>query len=129
MRQLGTDFGKRKATSDPYVRYLVKKLKVTGILIDKPKRETSKIVHTPDNIAAVAESVNKTPSTSIHRCSQQLNISEISLRRILHKDLGMTPYKVQLVNELKPIAHPMRFRFADCACNSRRGLVSSVSAY
>ena len=24
----------------------------------------------------------------------------------------MTPYKVQLVQELKPIDHPMRFRFA-----------------
>ena len=29
----------------------------------------------------------------------------------------MTPYKVQLVQELKPIDHPMRFRFAKWACN------------
>ena len=50
--------------------------------------------------------------TSIHRRSQQLNISETPLKRILHKDLGTTPYKVQLVQELKPIDHPMRFRFA-----------------
>ena len=48
----------------------------------------------PVNITAVAESVYEAPSTSIHRCSQQLNISETSLRRILHKDLGMTPYKI-----------------------------------
>ena len=48
----------------------------------------------------------------IHRRSQQLNISVTPLKRILHKDLGMTPYKVQLVQELKPINHPMRFRFA-----------------
>ena len=45
----------------------------TGILIDKPKT-----VRTPENIAAVAESVCGAPSTSIHRRSQQLNISEIS---------------------------------------------------
>ena len=57
------------------------------------------------------------PSTSIHQRSQQLNISETSLRRILHKDLGMTPYKVQFVQELKPIDHPMRFRFAKWACD------------
>ena len=57
----------------------------------------------PENIAAVTESVCQAPSTSIHRRSQQLNISETSLRRILHKDLGMTPYKTQLVQELKPI--------------------------
>ena len=62
---------------------------------DRPKT-----VRTPENIAAVAESVREAPSTSIQRRSQQLNISEISLRRSLHKDLGMTPYKVQLAHEL-----------------------------
>ena len=66
----------------------------------------------------MAESVCDEPSTSIHRRSQQLNISETSLRRILHKDLGMTPYKIQLVQEeLKLIDHPMRFRFAKWACD------------
>ena len=49
----------------------------------------------PENIAAVAKSVCEAPTTSIHRCPQQLNILETSWRRILHKHLGMTPYKVQ----------------------------------
>ena len=92
-------------------------MKETGILIDKPKREKPKTVRTPENIAAVAESVCEAPSTSIHRRSQQLNILKTSLSRILHKDLGMTPYKVQLVQEMKPIDHPMRFRFAKWACD------------
>ena len=108
--------GRREAPPTPYVRYLVKKVKETVILIDKPKREKPKTVLTPENIAAVAESVSEAPSTSIHRRSQQLNISETSLRRILHKELDMTPYKVQLVQELKPVDHPMRFRFAKWAC-------------
>ena len=79
----------------PYVRYLVEKVTETGILIDKPKREKPKTVHTPENIAALAKSVCLVALTSIHRRSQQLNISETPLRRILHKNLGMTPYKVQ----------------------------------
>ena len=79
------------------------------------KRNTT--VHTPENIVAVAESVRESPSTSIHRRSHQLNISETSLRRILHKDLGMTLYKVQLIQELKSIDHPMRFCFAKWACD------------
>ena len=29
----------------------------------------------------------------------------------------MTPYKVQLVKELKPFDHPMRFRFTNWACD------------
>ena len=69
-----TDFGKREASSAPYVHYLVKKVKKTGILINKSKGEMPKIVRTPENIAAVVA------STSIHRRSQQLNISATSLR-------------------------------------------------
>ena len=114
MLKLRTDFGRRKAPSGPYVRYLVKKVNETSILIDKPKPKT---VRTPENIGAVAESVCEAPSTSIHRRSQQLIISETSLRRILHKDLGMMTYKIQLVQELKAIDYPMRFRFANWACD------------
>ena len=91
MRKLRTDFRRREAPSAPYVRYLVKKVKETGILINKPKREKSKTVRTSQNIAAVAESVCEAPATSIHCRPQQLNISESLLIRILHKDLGMTP--------------------------------------
>ena len=69
-------------------------------------------MHTPENIAAVAESVREASSISIDRRPQQVNISETSLRRILHKDFGTTTYRVQLVQELMPIDRPMRFRFA-----------------
>ena len=84
--------GRRETPSTPYVRYIVKKVNETGVLVEKPKREKIKAVRTPENIAAVAESVCEAPSTSIHRRSQQLNISETSLRRILRKVLGIMPY-------------------------------------
>ena len=90
----------------------MKKVKATGILIYKPKRERPKTVRTPENIAAVAENVRKAPSISIDLRSQQLNIPKTSLRRILHKDLGMMQCKVQLIQELRPFDHPMCFRFA-----------------
>ena len=117
VRKSRTNFARREAPSASHVRYLVKKVKQPGILIDKPKREKPKTLRTPENIAAVAESVCEVPSTSIHHRPQQLNISETSLRRIMHKDLGMTPYKVQLVQVLKPMDHSMRFRFAKWACD------------
>ena len=56
------------------------KLKETGIVSDKPKRERPKTVRTVENIAAVAESVSEASSISIHRRSQQLNISEWPLQ-------------------------------------------------
>ena len=37
------------------------------------------------------------------------------MRRILHKDLDMTPYKVQLLQKLKPIDHIVHFSFAKWA--------------
>ena len=42
VRKFRTDFERRESPSAPYVRYLVKKVKETGILIDKPKREKPK---------------------------------------------------------------------------------------
>ena len=110
-------WNKRNTVSSIFSLSCEKKVKETGILIDKPKREMPKTLRTSEYIAAVAESVCGASSTSILRRSQQLNISETSLRRILHKDLGMTPDKVQLVQELKPIDHPMRFRFVKWACD------------
>ena len=86
-------FWRREALSAPYVRYLVEKVKKTGILIDKPKRKKPKTVLTPENITAVAESVPEAPSTSIHHRFQLLNVSETSLGRILLKGLYMTPYQ------------------------------------
>lgn len=46
-----------EAPSAPYVRYLVKKVKETGIFIDKPMCDEPKTVRTPEIIAAVAESM------------------------------------------------------------------------
>ena len=48
--KLRTDFVRREAQSAPYVRYLVRKVKETGILIGKPKREKPKTVHTPQKL-------------------------------------------------------------------------------
>ena len=63
MQKLRTDFGRREALSAPYVRYLVKKVKETDI--DKPKREKPKTRHTPEKIAAAAESVRKASFSTI----------------------------------------------------------------
>ena len=56
VRKLRTDFGRREAPSAPYFRFLVKKMKETGILIDKLKREKPETVLALENIAAVAPS-------------------------------------------------------------------------
>ena len=49
-----------------------------------------------ENIAARSESVAKDPNVSIPRRSQELGLSYGTLWRILHLDLHLHPYKVQL---------------------------------
>ena len=75
MRKLHTNCGRRAAPSAPYIGYLVKKVKETGMLIDKPKREKPKKGRTPENIAAVPESVCEAPSTSINSPWSQMNFA------------------------------------------------------
>ena len=72
VRKLLTDYGRTETPTTLYVRYFVKKVKETAILIDKPKREKPKTVSTNENIATMAERVREAPSTSIQRRSQQL---------------------------------------------------------
>ena len=98
VRKLRTDFGRKEAPSTPDVRFLVKKVKETGIVFDKPKT-----VHTSENIAAQHQ---------FTVVLNNMNTSETSLCRILHKDHGIMPYKVQFAQELKTFDHPMRFRLA-----------------
>ena len=68
-----------------FVDQFVKRIRQTGSLLDKATHSHARPVRSTENIAAVAQSVLKQPSTR-HR-SQNLNISRTSLRRILNKDL------------------------------------------
>ena len=52
------------------------------------------------NVAAVRASVQQSPRRSILKRAQALRLSERSLRRILHKDLQMHPYKMMFAQEL-----------------------------
>jgi len=112
VRNLREKFGRNERPSTQFVDQFVKRIRQTGSLLDKATRSRTHLVRSTENIAAVAQSVLEQPSTSTRHRSQNLNISRTSLRRILNKDLVMKPYKVQLVQELKPHDHPMRFWFA-----------------
>ena len=53
-------------------------------------------LRTAENIAAAAESIKENKGSSIPRPSLELGISQTPLHRILHKDLILEAYKVQL---------------------------------
>ena len=70
-------------------------------------------VRSAENIAIVSESVAEDPNVSIPRRSQELGLSYGILWRILHLDLHLHPYKVQLRQQLKPVDHSKRRRYVE----------------
>jgi len=112
VRVLKRKFGRNTTPTAPAVRKFVKKVRETGMLVDKTQGPRARTVRIAENITAVDKSVQLNPSMSTHRRSQQLNISRTSLRKILHKDLGLFPYKIQLTQQLKANDHEIRYRFS-----------------
>ena len=104
---------RREAPPAPYVRDLMEKVKETGIFIYKPKREKSETVRAPKNIAAVAESV----FVKRHQHQFTIVLNNWAFRKHHWDEFCI---KVQLVQELNPIYHPMRFRLAKWAIDLQK---------
>ena len=57
-------------------------------------------VQTPEKVGRVREAVVRSPTRSARRHAVELGMSESTLRRILHKDLGFHPYKMMIIQTL-----------------------------
>lgn len=75
----------------------------------KPGRPIS--VRTPQNIERVRTAIERSPRRSARRHSTALGISNRTVRRILHKDLHLHPYKIQIVQALNGTDYVSRQRF------------------
>lgn len=72
---------------------------------------SNKTVRTPANIERVREAVTRSPRRSARKQSLALQLSNTTLRRILHQDLHFHPYKIQVVHELKQTDFNKRVAF------------------
>jgi len=97
----------------PIIRHLVAKFESTDSINNQPTSVRRRNARSAENIAAVRESVRENPRRSISRRSQELGLSATSTGRILRRDLGLHPYKIQLIQELKVNNHRQRRVFAD----------------
>ena len=61
------------------------------------RKKQSRSVH---NVQKVAERVSRTPQVSVRRLASQVGLSAASTWRILKTDLGLSPYKVTVCQEL-----------------------------
>jgi hypothetical protein len=73
------------------IKTWVQNFKAIGSTLKK-KGGSVKAIRTPENIAVVRETIERSPHHSACRHSVSLRLSEASVRRILHKDLHFYHY-------------------------------------
>ena len=101
-------YGQFNRPTEAAIRAIVTKFRTKFTLLDIKPPARLRRVRTEENIAAVSASVNDDHQLSIRRRAQQLGLCYSTTWKILPKDLGVKPFKIQLVQELKPIDLPQR---------------------
>jgi len=82
------------------IKTWVNNFEETGSTV-KQKVGSVKTIHTPQNIDAVRASFEQSPRWLAARHSKKVGLSERSVRHILHLDLHLHPYKIQVVQKLE----------------------------
>ena len=65
-------------------------------------------VRTPGNVDRVREAITRSPRRSAKRHSAELEISQSTVQRILHRELAFQPYKIMTVQQLNPRDYQQR---------------------
>ena len=76
-----------------------------------------KSARTEENIAAVRNSVGRSPKKSMRRRSQELGMARELLRRVLTSDLHLYPYKIQIKQQLTDADKEKRVTMCEWFCN------------
>ena len=108
-------YGRHNRPTEQAIQAIVTKFQTSFTLLDINPPTRIHRVRTEENIAAVSASVVKDREMSIRRRSQQLGLCYSTTWKILRKNLGVKPYKIQLVQELKPNDLPQRRVFLEWA--------------
>ena len=83
------------------IRRFVAHFRKKGSVADKKRSGRQRNVTSQGNLAAVSDSVNRSPNKPVRRRSAQLEMSKSSLHRVLRDRLQLHAYKVQLVQKLQ----------------------------
>lgn len=116
-RALREFYGAHNRPSETTIKNVITKFRSTFTLLDAKPPTRRRRVRTEENIAVVEASVEENDNLSIRRRAQQIGLCPSTLWKILRKDLGLVPYKIQLVQELKPHDHRLRREFSDWSLN------------
>ena len=103
-------FGCREFLVHSMIYRWVIKFRTHGTVLNLNRKDTNRQSHSGrpkssralSKVAAVRDSVDRSPSKSLRRRSQELGINRESVRRILIADLNMYPYRIQIKQKLTP---------------------------
>ncbi|CAK9820222.1 hypothetical protein ANTPLA_LOCUS10503 [Anthophora plagiata] len=98
-REFRTRFGLRANENVPDRKTIllwVRRVRATGSALKRKPPGRPKNVRTSENIAAVRASIEQSPARSARKHAKALGISERTVRRILHTDLHLHPYKIMV---------------------------------
>lgn len=103
----------KQCPSESLIRAWVRKFEATGSTLNQKPKGPERTKRSDENINEVGSSVIRNPGQSTRKRSAELSVSRTTLRRILKEDLKLHPYKLQLVQDLKPNDHNLRRDFVE----------------
>lgn len=107
----------RKAPTKDTIKKIYEHFRSFGTLSNAKRPNQSRPVRSDLNIDLTRESIEREPETSSRRRSLHIGVSDRSLRRIIHSDLHMFPYKIQITQKLLPADKPRRLAYANFVIN------------
>ena len=108
-----TKFKSKDAPSRHVILYNFNKLENTGSVNHLPRSESIPSQKRQDAKIVIEKLIKENPSLSISKLSVAAQISYGTTRTILLDDLGLKPYRRQIVHELEPGGYEKRIRFAN----------------
>lgn len=91
----------------------VNTFRTTGSTLKQKPKGRPRSVRTPENVERVRQAVLTSPHRPARRQAATLGISDRTVRRILHQDLHFHPYKIAIVQKLKPQDYAHRQTFSE----------------
>ena len=96
----------RDPPSRPSIRLWDKKFMETGTVFDA--RWSGRPRASEENIERVRQAFQRSPMKSIRTAARQLELPRSTVHKILHKNLRLYAYKVQMLQALQPNDMPRR---------------------
>ena len=100
----------RDPPSRPSIRLWHKKFMETGTVFDT--RRSGRPRTSEENIERVRQAFQRSPMKSIRTADRQLELPRLTLHKVLHKNLRLYAYKVQMLQALQPNDMPRRKEIA-----------------